>query len=133
MTRQQPTSTAVQDQIIAALQGAYPRALTTRELAEQLPPLVAKIECDCQEALCERPGVWTGESRLLECHGTWHIYRRPRKSADIHRHLLALARKGDVIRIGHNRHASQAEPWTVEPDATALREIADLERAWSEG
>lgn len=133
MTRRQPTITAVRDQIVATLHAAYPLALTTRELAERLPPVVARVECDCRETLCDRPIVWIGESRLLECHKTWHVYRRPRRSADIHRHLVALARKGDVIRIGHNRQASQAEPWTVEPNATSMKEIADLERAWAGG
>lgn len=131
MSKQRPTSTAVRDQIVATLSDAYPLPLTTRELADRLPPVVVKIQCDCREALCERPAVWSGDNRLLECHKTWHVYRRRRKSADIHRHLLALARNGDVVRIGHNRTASQAEPWTVEPDATSIKEIAELERAWA--
>lgn len=133
MTRQRPTSTAVRDQIVAVLHDAYPLALTTRELADRLPPVVVKLQSDCQSAGCAIPDVWTGECRLLECHTTWHVGRRRRKSSDIHRHLLALARDGKVIRIGHNRVASQAEPWTVEPDAASIKEIAELELAWAEG
>ncbi|SIH22391.1 Uncharacterised protein [Mycobacteroides abscessus subsp. abscessus] len=131
MTRPRLTSTAVRDQIVAALHEAYPRALTTRELAERLAPVVVKVRCDCQVAACELPQVWSGECRILECHTTWHLARRRRKASDIHRHLLALSRSGDVVRLGHNRQASQAEPWTVEPDAAAIKEIAELEQAWT--
>lgn len=130
MTRQGHPSTALRDQIIAALHGAYPLALSTRDLAERLPPVVVKMRCDCQSAGCAVPELWTGECRILECHTTWHVGRRRRRAADIHRHLLALSRAGDVIRLRYNCRASQSEHWTVEPDATAVREIAELERAW---
>lgn len=133
MRRQLPASAAVRDQIVAALHDAYPLALTTRELADRLPPVVVRINCDCRSAGCELPDLWIGECRLIECHTTWHVGRRRRKSSDIHRHLLALFGTGHVIRLGHNRQASQAEPWTVEPDAVAIQEIAELERTWAAG
>lgn len=133
MSKQRPASAAVRGQIVAALHGAYPRALTTRELADQLPPVVVSIHCDCRSVGCERADAWTGECRILECHPNRHVIRRPRRPADIHRHLVALARAGEVIQLGHNRQASQAEPWTVEPDAAALQEIAELERCWADG
>ncbi len=134
MNRARPTatSTAVRDQILAALNAAYPLPLTTREIADRLPPLVVKIRSDCQSMGCESVDMWTSKYRILECHHLWHVGLRRRKSSDVHRHLLALARTGAVIRPGHNRQATQSEPWTVEPNAASLRELADLEQAWTD-
>ena len=131
-----PRSTTLRDQIVAALKGAYPVAMTTVELAQQLPPVVATVRDDCRAFLCgepppdERyriPGVGC---ELLECHGTWHVVRRRCRASDIHRHLVALARSGRVIRLGHHRSAP-SEPWTVEPDVSDLTEIDCLERTWA--
>ncbi|WP_260972894.1 hypothetical protein [Mycolicibacterium llatzerense] len=121
----------MRDQIIAALKRAYPMALTTVALAEQLPPVVAKINDDCSGFFCGRtPPNVTPVLELLECHATWHLVRRPRLAADIHRHLMALEHTGQVSRIARHRSA-HSDSWTVDPDATAIREIAELERAWT--
>lgn len=130
---QQPRSTMLRDQIIAALKAAYPRPLTTIDLAEQLPPIVVKIRDDCRGFFCgEPPPPEPPVVELLECHKTWHLVRRRRKASDIHRHLVALARSGHVIRLGHNTSAHRSEPWTVEPDPAGLAEADALERAWAQ-
>lgn len=69
MRRQLPASAAVRDQIVAALHDAYPLALTTRELADRLPPVVVRINCDCRSAGCELPDLWIGECRLSMAMG----------------------------------------------------------------
>lgn len=139
MSKAAPRSTTLRDQIVAALKAAYPVPLTTVELAQQLPPAIVRVHDDCRGFFCGEPppddryripGVGVD---LIECHARWHLVRRHRRASDIHRHLVALARSEQVIRLGHNRTAQQSEPWTVEPDASDLEEIASLERSWAQG
>ena len=123
-------STTLRDQIVTALRSAYPAALTTVQLAQQLPPVVVRTNSDFVVVGCayEPPDE---RYRVLECHDTWHLVRRPCRARDIHRHLLALARVDQIVRVGHNRSAAASESWTVEPDACALQELVALEQLWA--
>lgn len=63
------------------------------------------------------PGLRLGSENPARFEGKHNLHRRT----------------GDVIRLGHNRQASPAEPWTVESDAKSIKEIAELEQTGTAG
>jgi hypothetical protein len=131
MTLLAPHTTMLRDQILSALQEAYPAALSTNQIAERMPPIVCRRYCESCEWWCG-PNVRLGEGvEILECHGDWHLIRRPRTGEDIHKHLCAMARQGLITRLAYNRSAHPCVFWIVEPDPAAAGVIDDLEVIWA--
>ncbi len=76
--------------------------VSSAALARMLPWHTERLDLGC-ELVCLAPRR-TGTLEVVECHGTWHLVRRPRSSQDsgagIYRHLRSLAGEGVVRAIG---------------------------------
>lgn len=132
MTPLAPHTTSLRDQIITALREAYPTALSTNEIAEQLPPIVCQQFCTPCHWWCGPNAQRPADIDILECHGyDWHLIRRPRNNQDIHKHLCAMARRSRIVRLPYNRSANPCVFWTVKPDPHIDAAIDDLEKAWA--
>ena len=81
--------------------------ISSATLAGMLPWHTERLDLGC-ELVCLPPRR-TRNLEVVECHGNWHVVRRPRSSQDsgagIYRHLRSLAREGMVraINLGPRR------------------------------
>ncbi|ORV08038.1 hypothetical protein [Mycolicibacterium fallax] len=89
----------VRQQLLNVLRAAD-RPLSTRELAELLPPKIDVMTVSCA-MLCDSE-VPSAKLKVLECHSSWHIVERQRSAQDgaaIYPHLRSLARQSLIRRI----------------------------------
>jgi len=75
--------------------------INSAALARMLPWHTERLDLGC-ELVCLAPRH-NRDLEVVECHGNWHVVRRPRSSQDsgagIYRHLRSLAREGLVRAI----------------------------------
>lgn len=81
--------------------------ISSAALARMLPWHTERLDLGCA-LVCLAPRR-SSTLEVVECHGDWHVVRRPRSSQDsgagIYRHLRSLAREGVVraISLGPRR------------------------------
>jgi len=87
-------------QLLELLRAAE-RPISSAALARMLPWHTERLDLGC-ELVCLAPRP-KRTMEVVECHGSWHIVRRPRSSQDsgagIYRHLKSLAHQGSVRSI----------------------------------
>ncbi|MCA2247559.1 hypothetical protein JF729_07080 [Mycobacterium intracellulare] len=136
MTRLAPHTIALRDQIVSAVENAFPAPITSNEIAALLPPIVCSLFGSPCSFWCGLNARGPREIEILECHrdefGEWHLIRRPRSSQDIQRHLTGLWREGRIVKLPYNRSANPCTRWTVAPDAASVQDLVALNASWSE-